>query len=91
MTNAIAVRAVANTYGGFFAEIKKVHRATWERVRVNGEEQVYDTADQAEVAAWRALHAHLCSDIVGEGERVSARSAAEALFIRGRKVEVERR
>lgn len=95
--NDVDARAVP-VCGGFQGEFRKVHRAAYEPVSVNGVAQIYDTEHEAEVAAWRALKAHLCGDIVGSGEKVSAaRSRAEELFGKiwpgkGRKpVEVVRR
>lgn len=75
---------------------RKVHRASYEAVCVNGVPQVYDTEAEAEIAAWRALRSHLCGDIVGDGQRASgAKSKAEemfgSVFRRGRKIEVVRR
>lgn len=95
MTNGIEVRVVPVS-NGFEGHIRKVHKASWEPVCVNGVAQLYATETEAEVAAWRALHAHLQSDIVGTGVRVSAqRSKAEELFggifRKGRKIVVERR
>ena len=78
--NDVDARAVP-VYGGYHGEFRKVHRAAYEAGRINGGPQVYDTADEAEVAAWRALRSHLCGDIVRSGDRASAaRSEAEAMF-----------
>ncbi|RUV23453.1 MULTISPECIES: hypothetical protein [unclassified Mesorhizobium] len=94
--NSAEVKAVqvSNGYEGHF---KKIHRSEWEAVCENGIAQLFDTKDQAEVAAYRALMKHLFGDgIVRDGEKASAqRSQAETLFggifRRGRKIEVERR
>jgi hypothetical protein len=68
-------------YGGYLGEFRKVHKADWEAVCVNGVPQVFPTAEAAEIAAWRALRAHLCADIVGGGEKASsALSEAEERF-----------
>lgn len=95
--NDVNARAV-QVEGGFEGQLRKVHKAAWEAVQVNGVAQVYDTAEAAELAAWRALKAHLCGEIVGSGQKVSAaRTEAERLFGKlfpgkGRKpVVVERR
>lgn len=93
--NEVNARAVP-VYGGFEGQFRKVHRSAWEPVCVNGVAQLYDTADAAEVAAWRALRAHLQGDIVGDGEKVSlaigqAASLFGAIFRRGKKIVVERR
>lgn len=83
-------------YGGYHGEFRKVHRAAYETVCVNGKPQIFPTAHEAELAAWHALRAHLCGDIVRSGERAAAqRGKAEvlfgAIFKRGRKIEVVRR
>ncbi|TIS37533.1 hypothetical protein [Mesorhizobium sp.] len=95
MTNQVDARSTP-VYGGYHGEFRKVHKAGWEKVCEGGTPRVYDTAADAENAAWRALRAHLCADIVSTGiERSSTRSAAEKLFggifKRGRKIPVERR
>lgn len=94
--NGVNARSVP-IFGGFEGQFRKVHKADWEPVQVNGIPQLYDTADAAEVAAWRALLAHLQGDIVGSGEKASAAlSKAEAKFGKllrggGKTVAVERR
>lgn len=94
--NDVDARAVP-VYGGYQGQLRKVHRSEYEPVCVNGVPQVYRTAHEAEVAAWRALRAHIRGDIVGSGERASAAvSEAEAKFGRifrggGKTVTVERR
>ncbi|TPM19795.1 hypothetical protein [Mesorhizobium sp. B2-3-6] len=78
--NGVNARAIA-TRGGFEGQFRKVHKSEWEPVQVNGVPQLYETADAAEVAAWRALLAHLQGDIVGSGEKASiARTQAEERF-----------
>jgi hypothetical protein len=90
--NEAEVRAVP-IYGGFTAQFRKIHRSGWHDVKINGEVQTYDTAEQAEVAAYKALMRHLFGDgIVRDGETASAtRTKAEAIFRKGRKIAVERR
>ncbi|MBN9073998.1 MAG: hypothetical protein J0H34_20850 [Rhizobiales bacterium] len=95
--NDVDARAVA-VFGGFQGEFRKVHRAAYEPVQLDGVARIYDTAAEAETAAWRALKAHLCGEIVRSGDKASAaRSQAEELFGKvfpgkGRKpVEVVRR
>lgn len=80
MNNA-EVRAV-QVYNGWEAFFRKIHRAEWFPVQVNGVTQLYETQDQAEVAAYRALMKHLFGDgVVGTGERAgSARDEAEKMF-----------
>lgn len=94
VTNEVSARSWP-VMGGFEGHFRKVHRAEWERVCVNGVVQLYATADAAEVAAWRALKAHLQGEIVGDGAKADAASKAEELFgcvfKNGRKIEVERR
>lgn len=78
--NGVNARAIP-TSGGFEGQFRKVHKSAWEPVQVNGIPQLYDTADAAEVAAWRALLAHLQGDIVGSGDRASIeRTKAEERF-----------
>lgn len=93
--NEVAVRvvAVSNGFEGWF---RRVHKAAWEPVMINGVAQLYADARDAEIAAWRALKAHLQGEIVGTGGAASAaRSKAEdlfgAVFRNGRKIAVERR
>jgi hypothetical protein len=93
--NDAEIRAVPES-NGFRAEFKKIHRSDWEKVCENGVALLFDTKDQAEVAAYRALMKHIFGDIVRDGEKATAgRTKAETLFggifRRGRKIEVERR
>ena len=93
--NEVAVRVVA-CMNGFEGHFRKVHKADWEAVSVNGVAQLFATRQDAEIAAWRALRSHLQGDIVGSGAKASAaRSKAEeafgGIFRRGRKITVERR
>ncbi|AMS41183.1 hypothetical protein [Aminobacter aminovorans] len=93
--NEVNARAVP-VMGGFEGQFRKVHKAAWESVCINGVAQLYPTQFEAETMAWRALHSHLCGVIVGTGDKVSPmRSKAEAqfgaIFKKGRKIEVERR
>lgn len=95
MTNDVNARAV-RVYGGWQGEFRKVHRADWEPVRVNGTARIHDTPEAAELAAWRALRSHLCGDIAGFGEPVSgvssrAESLFGAIFKNGRKIGVVRK
>ena len=93
--NEVDARA-APVYGGFRGEFRKVHKAAYEPVCVNGVPQVYATREAAELAAWHALREHLQGDIVGSGEKASL-AKAEAEFAKifpgkGRRpVTVERR
>ncbi|TGT72926.1 hypothetical protein EN802_13690 [bacterium M00.F.Ca.ET.159.01.1.1] len=83
---------------GFEGHFKKVHRSDWQPVCQNGQVQLFDTKDQAEVAAYRALMKHLFGDgIVRDGEKAGAAlSQAEEKFGKllrggGKTVAVERR
>lgn len=91
--NDIGARSIP-VVGGYQGQLRKVHRSEWEPVCVNGNPQVYPTAEEAELAAWRALKAHLVGEIVGTGEKASA-AAAEAefrkIFRKGKVVEVVRK
>ena len=78
--NEVDARAVP-VFGGYHGEFRKVHRAAYEPVCTNGVPQVFASAADAEIAAWRALKSHLCGEIVRSGDKASAaRSQAEALF-----------
>jgi hypothetical protein len=80
MTNESNARAV-EVFGGFIGEYRLIHKATWHRVLCNGKACVYETASEAEVAAWRELNEKRYPPIRSEGEKVSAtRSKAEELF-----------
>ncbi|TPL40674.1 hypothetical protein [Mesorhizobium sp. B2-4-6] len=95
--NDAEVRAVPES-NGFRGEFKKVHRSDWETVCHNGQRLLFDTKDQAEVAAYRALMKHIFGDgIVRDGEKASAAlTVAEEKFGKllrggGKTVAVERR
>lgn len=78
--NEVNARAVA-VMGGFRGQLRKVHRSAWEDVAENGVSILFATAQEAELAAWRALKAHLCGNIVGTGEKISL-ARAEQEFAR---------
>lgn len=90
--NDVNARSVP-VMGGYEGQFRKVHRSEWEPVRRNGIAEIFETADAAEVAAWRALRGHICGDIVGSGDKAAlARIEAGKLFPgKGRVVEVVRR
>lgn len=68
-------------YGGYHGVFRKVHKADYEPVQENGTPRIFPTEIEAELAAWRALKAHLCGDIVGSGQRANiSKSKAETLF-----------
>lgn len=78
--------------GGYYGLLRKVHRADYEPVQANGVPIIFRTAHEAEIAAWRALKAHLCGDLLRDGETISAaKDRAEGFFKKGRFVEVVRR
>ncbi len=72
--NEVNARAVEMS-GGFQGQMRKVHRAGWEPVCRNGQPVLFASEHEAEIAAWRALKAHLCGDIVGSGEKASIAKA----------------
>lgn len=93
MTNEAEVRAVPEM-NGFRGEFRKVHRSEWYAVEVNGIAHLFETPEQAEIAAYRALMKHLFGDgIVASGDKVAlAKIEANKIFPgKGRVVEVVRR
>lgn len=91
--NAAEVRAIPEM-NGFRGEFQKLDRAGWHAVQLNGVVQLFETEDQAQVAAYRAMIEHIFGrGIVRSGEKASAaKIAANKIFPgRGRVVEVERR
>ncbi|MBN9235146.1 MULTISPECIES: hypothetical protein [Phyllobacteriaceae] len=94
--NDVDARSVA-VFGGYHGEFRKVHKADWEVVQRHGRPIIYTSAYEAEIAAWRALRAHLCGDIVGSGQKAgTALSEAESKFKKlfrggGKTVTVEQR
>lgn len=80
MANRADARAVPLPNGQFRGEFRRVHKS-WDAVSVNGQVQSYDTAEQAELAAWRALGRYLQPDLVAGGDRYSAaRESADKGF-----------
>ncbi|TDR34684.1 hypothetical protein [Aquamicrobium defluvii] len=94
--NEARVRAV-QVFNGWEGHFKKMHKAGWFPVEVNGIAQLFPSEADAKVAAYEAMTKHHFGDgILSDGERTSAtRSKAEelfgAIFRRGRKIEVVRR
>ncbi len=94
--NEARVRAVP-VFNGWEGHFRKLHKADWFPVEVNGIAQLFETEEKAKIAAYEAMTRHHFGDgILSEGERTSAaRSKAEelfgAIFRRGRKIEVVRR
>ena len=94
--NEPRVRAV-EVVNGWEGHFRKLHKAGWFPVEVNGVAQLFPTDDAAKVAAYEAMTRHHFGDgILRDGDRAtSAKSKAEelfgAIFKRGRKIEVVRR
>lgn len=94
--NEPRVRAVP-VFNGWEGHFRKLHKADWFPVAVNGVAQLFATEDAAKVAAYEAMTKHHFGDgILRDGEvATSARTAAEAqfgaIFKRGRKIEVVRK
>ncbi|MBR2689213.1 MAG: hypothetical protein IKE42_15275 [Aquamicrobium sp.] len=94
--NEVDARSVP-VVGGYHGEFRKVHKASWEPVQRHGKPIVFLAAFEAEIAAWRALRAHLCGEIVGDGQRAGAAlSEAESKFKKlfrggGKTIAVEQR
>ena len=94
--NEPRVRALP-VFNGWEGHFKKMHKAGWFPVEVNGIAQLFASEAEAKVAAYEAMTKHHFGDgILRDGERAtSVKSKAEemfgAIFKRGRKIEVERR
>lgn len=85
--NDIDARAVP-ALGGHYGEFRLVTKAGWTRVQENGDDAIFDTADEAELMAWRAMKAagfgliradSSASSGAGPGYS-TARAEAEKLF-----------
>lgn len=94
--NDIDARAVS-TYGGYHGEFRLVSRAKWIRLKHGGADRIFDTADEAEVQAWRAAKVHNFGLIRSTDlpEAVGGRAQAErmfnSIFRKGRRIPVETR
>jgi hypothetical protein len=84
--NDIDARAVP-ALGGHYGEFRLVSKAAWQRVQQSGDDAIFDTAEEAELMAWRAMKAAgfglIRADIVISTTRKSiseARAEAERLF-----------
>jgi hypothetical protein len=96
--NTAEVRAVP-VMNGWEGHFRKLDKAGWHAVQVNGVVQLFETEDKAKIAAYEAMnHHHFGAGILRAGEKMSAkRTHAEELFGKvfpgkGRKpVEVVRR
>ena len=94
--NEPRVRAISE-FGGFRGEFRKLDKAGWHAVRVNGVAQLFNNEETATIAAYEAMNAHhFGAGILREGDKAtSERSKAErmfgCIFSHGRKIEVKRR
>lgn len=94
--NTAEVRAVA-VMNGWEGHFRKLDKAGWHPVQINGVVQLYETEDKAKIAAFEAMNRHhFGAGILRDGERASfARAEAEFAKIfpgKGRRpVEVVRR
>lgn len=76
----------------FEGQFKPVWASTWRTVQVNGKAVSFSTAEAAECAAWRVLYSIEQRVMHRDGEIVfAAKAAAEAVFRKGREIQVERR
>ena len=67
-----------------------VHRGEFWPVMDGDEPKRFNTREAALIAAQDAVIRHMNTTITGSGERLTlARCNAEALFVKGRKIEVE--
>lgn len=79
--NEPRVRAIP-VFNGWEAHFRKLHKAGWFQVEVNGIAQLFPSEAEAKVAAYEAMTRHHFGDgILRDGEVVSAaKSKAEELF-----------
>jgi len=84
--NEIDARSIPHQ-GQFAAQFRRVHKATYETVCVNGEPILFKTSDAAKVAAWEALAAsgHLTTLMTRDGCTVADEANGEwdRLFAKG--------
>lgn len=91
--NSIDVRTERVATGAYVGYFRTVRMGGWKIVQKGGERQLFDTAEQAELAAWRAMRNFWQADVVGTDiKRVNVLQAANAIFRPGKKpVLVEKR
>lgn len=78
--------------GGYHAMARFVHKASFVALAKGGRPILFNTCAEAEIAALRAVLAHMVTTIHSSGERVTqARKSAEAVFRKGRMIPIERR
>ena len=82
--------------GGYIAWFRKVHKASNEILKgKGGKPEIYPTRDAATAAAGMAIVAYINGSLVREGERIEARSKADAffkpIFRKGKRIEVGRK
>lgn len=76
--------------GGYRAMVRFVHKARHVPLSKGGKPLTFDTHAEARIAGLEAILSHMVSTITGSGERATlARRSAEAVFRKGRKIEVE--
>lgn len=89
--NKSAARSIP-TGNLFEGQFRPVWAATWRTVTKNGRVVSFTTAEAAELAAWRILYSIEQRVMHRDGEIVfAAKAAAEAVFRKGREIQVERR
>lgn len=91
--NSIDVKTERVAHGTFIGYFRTVRMGGWKIVQKGGKRQLFDTAEQAELAAWRAMRNFWQADVVGtESKRVNALQEANAIFRLGKKaIPVEKR
>lgn len=80
---------------GWLAYYRQVHRSENFVLRDRGHDIIFASEAEAKEAAWSAFLEYLNSPITGlldtgENRFAAARKAAELIFFKGRKIEVER-
>jgi hypothetical protein len=91
--NSIDVRTEKVAHGTYIGYFRTVRMGGWKIVQKGGERQLFDTAEQAELAAWRAMRNFWQADVVGtENGHKGVLEAANAIFRLGKKaIPVEKR
>lgn len=81
--NGIGVKAVYSQ-GQWVGMFRKVHKADFETVCVNGEPAGFESFELAKLAAWDALTPHLQSIMVRDGDRLQgSKTEIERVFGKG--------
>lgn len=74
-------------YGSYYiGQFRRVHKADYETVCINGRPRVFQSEHEAECAAWRVLSGHVNGLMRRDGVTIgeNARTEAERLFAGGR-------